>query len=306
MHNTLLLPETTPASPLHLPETIDFSHDKNTHNIKRRTEFLSDSIEDFANLPIDEEAKTIKLVYFQYQGIKKNLIEIRTRNWLSLGRMLNIHRTKVESAGYQWTVWAVEHFPFLKQRRREMAMELANFGPKVEPYFFMGLDRLYDLFHKLQEYHKDPDFKLVSKRFRFIFKIEPETDETKDEKNKGADKIIEFFKFKAQTNNVNVNKDLLLDVIDSGVTFRKSDYEHIKNLATTNPTGAEDYLHQSHCIGATPKTKTSIQARESIHVILAKLIQTVKGFEKSKSYPPIPKTIFDEAMMKIQVLSKHV
>ena len=306
MQKNLLLPETTASNPLHLSADIDFSHEKSLTNVTRRNEFISNTSEGFENLSIDDEAKKIKQAYFQCQGIDKDLVEIRTHNWLNLGRMLNIHRKKVESAGYQWTIWAVEHFPFLKQRRREMAMELASFGHKVEPYFYMGLDRLYDLFHKLQTYHKDPDFELVSKRFGFIFKVEQETDETKVEKNKSADKIIELFKFKARTNNVAINKDLLLDVIDSGVKFQKSDYEHITKLASANPTAADDYLRQSICNGASPKTLTSAQAKESIHVILAKLIQTVEEFEKSRSYPHIPRVLFDQAKASIENLEKHI
>ena len=302
----LLLPEISASNPLAISADIDFSHEKNMTNVKRRAEFLSDSMSDFQNLSIDEEAKKIKIAYYQYEGVDKNLVEIRTCIWLNIGRMLIIHRKKVESADIQWTVWAPEKFPFLKQRRREMVMELANFGPKVEPFLYMGVDRLYDFIHKLLQYHDDPDFHLISKRFGVFLKTAPETDEERAEKNIIADKIIEFFKFKRQTNNVNVDKDRLMDVIDSGVTFNKSDYEQITNLAATNAAAADDYLREAHANGSAPTTSTSTHARESLHNILAKLIQTIEEFEKINSFPQIPKVIFKEATHKMQILAMHI
>ncbi len=290
----LLLPEISASNPLAISADINFSHEKNMSNVKRRADFLSYSMSDFQNLSIDEEAKKIKIAYYQYEGVDKNLVEIRTGIWLNIGRMLNIHRKKVESAGNQWTVWAPEKFPFLKKRRREMAMELANFGPKAEQFLYMGIDRLYNFFHKLLQYHDDPDFKLVTKRFGLLLKTAPETDEERAEKNIIADKIIEFFKFKGQTNNASVNKDMLMDVIDSGVTFKESDYDQIKKIAATNPSAAYDYLEVMLSNGSPPRTRTS------------KLIQTIEGFEKMNSFPQIPKAIFNKATHKMQILAQHV
>jgi hypothetical protein len=306
MQNTLLLPETTASNPLAISSDIDFRHEKNMANIKRRNDFLADNLQEFENLSIYVEVEKIEQAYKQFKRVDKNLVEIRTRNWLNLGLMLIIHRKKVESAGHKWTEWVPEKLPFLKPRRRQMAEKLAENPSTAARFLYMGIDRLDEFFHKIQTYHHDPDFKIVTKRYGLFLKTPPETDEERAEKNKIADKIIEFFKFKGQTNNVSVNKDLLMDVIDSGVKFQKSAYEHVTKLAAANPTAADEYLLTALAIGSPPTTRTSTQPTASINIILARLIESVEGFQRNNIYPPIRRDIFQEARLKMNILARHI
>lgn len=297
---------TTAPNILSVLPYISVSHQKNLENIHRRSEFIGDALKHFKNSSIDEEARTIKMLFYQNEAVNKNLIEIRTKNWLKLGIMLNLHRKKVEAASHIWSEWAVEHFPFLKQRRREMAMELDNFGSKVENYLYMGIDRLYDLFHKLNNYQTDPDFKLIAKRFGYMFKITPETEETKADKNRNADKIRGFFKFKEHMKNVPFDRELLLDVIEAGGMFGKSDYDHFKKL-NSSPQAIDEYLLKTLCNGGTPKGRSiKPAAKDSIQVILAMLIETVDEFEASKAYPKVSKSLFNAAKERMFALENHI
>jgi hypothetical protein len=307
MSNNQLLLQPTVQDVLPVLHPLDFNHQKNIESLNRRTQFLSHVKEDFGNLSIEEEAKRIRMAYFQNEAVNRNLVEIRTKNWVNLGRMLNIHRKGVEAAGRQWSVWAVDHFPFLKQRRREMAMELANFGSKVEHYLYMGMDRLYDLFHKLKKYHGEPEFQLIANRFGYLFKIQPETEETKVEMNKNADKIREFFRFKEQMKNNSFDRDLLLDVIEAGGKFEKKDYEEINKLTSSNPQGVNEFLRSTLCNGGTPKGRsTKPAAKDSIQIILAMLIETIDKFEVLNTYPPLNKSLFKAAKDRMLKLEIHI
>jgi len=288
------------------PPSANFYNDKNIASLQLRGNFMASAIKDFQHFSIEEEVRYIKMLVFQNQAVDRNLIEIRTRNWIELGRLLNIHRKKVEAAGFQWSVWAVDHFPFLKQRRREMAMELANFGPRVESYLYMGIDRLYDLLHKLQNFRGKSDFDRVAKRFGYIFKIQEETEETKADKNKQADKIREFFKFSDELKNVPFDKDLLMDVIESGSTFKPKDYDFLKTKSHS-PNEVNEFLLKTLSDGQTPTGRPPSQtSKKSIHVILAMLIQSVDKMEADNSYPPISKVLFLDAEQRMAKLKNHL
>ena len=287
-----------------------FDHEQNQLNIKERGIFAEKVLKTFNSGSLDEDAKKIEILFYQTLAMDRNLVEIRTKNWIALGTMLNQHKINVEAAGHNWRAWAVENIEFLKQRRREIAMEVANFGKKVFDYLYMGLDRLYDFFHKLKKYQKDPDFRLIAKRFWYMLKVYPEGDEEKTEINKNADKIREFFKFKGEVTNTSFDRELLLGTIEAGGTFNEKDFKSLKNQK--NPQMINDFLKLKLATGSSStksaSTKSSKPAtQESIHIILSKLIQTVRQYQSSKQYPPfLSKQLVNDAVISLNHLKQNI
>jgi hypothetical protein len=227
-------------------------------------------------LTLEEEVEQIKKNYFELENITKSLIEMRTARWIKLGFMLNDHQQHVLSEGKAWTIWVAEKFPFLKQRRREQAMYLANIAEeKLEPYYFMGIDRLYGFFKKLVDYHADPELKDVCKELNFAFGNTMDTDEDKEEFNRRSDQVLEYFKFKGNFKKEQYDKGLLIDVLKTRAKFTPSDYEDIKELVKNNKP-IDDFLMNMIVTGTSPSVQNSAGAsQESIHIIIGKLEQTI-------------------------------
>ena len=295
-------PQKTVQHPL---PVVLFDHEQNQLKIKERGIFAEKVLKTFNSGSLDEDANKIKILFYQTLAMDRNLVEIRTKNWIALGTMLNQHKINVEAAGHNWRVWAVEHFEFLKHRRREIAMEVANFGPKVFDYIYMGLDRLYDFFHKIKKYQKDPDFRLIARRFGYMLKVYPEGDEEKEEINKKADKIREFFKFKGEVTNTSFDKELLLGTIEAGGTFSLIDYKTLKNQK--NPQAINDFLELKLATGSSSTKSSRPATQESIHIILSKLIQTVRQYQSSKQYPPfLSKQLVNDAVISLNHLKQNI
>jgi hypothetical protein len=295
-------PQKTVQNPL---PVVSFDHEQNQLNIKERGIFAEKVLKTFNGSSLDEDARKIKILFYQTLAMDRNLVEIRTKNWIALGTMLNQHKINVEAAGHNWRVWAVEHFEFLKHRRREIAMEVSNFGPKVLDYLYMGLDRLYDFFHKLQRYQKDQDFGLIAKRFGYMLKVNPESEEDKVEVNKNADKIREFFKFKGEVTNTSFDRELLLGTIEAGGTFNEKDFKSLKNQK--NPQMINDFLRLKLATGSSSTKSSKPATQESIHIILSKLIQTVRQYQSSKQYPPfLSKQLVNDAVISLNHLKQNI
>ncbi len=256
---------------------------------------------------LEEDAKKIKIIYYQSENVQKSLVEIRTNNWCNLGRMLLDHCSNVLSAGFNWDVWVADHFHYISDRRIEQCMELARFGEKIEPYFYMGIDRIYDLFHKLLNYKNDPEFKKIGRRFKFTFKTTPTTKNDRTEHNKKADMIREYFKFKNNVNNNKISRDLLCDVIECGGKFSKQDYIFFNDISK-NKEDLDEYLLKTMSNGSSPVQKKKIRgSREGINVILSKLIQTIKKYEEANKYPEyLDINIFEKAYRKLTLLNEQV
>jgi hypothetical protein len=227
-------------------------------------------------LSLDEEVEQIKNNYFELENITKSLIEMRTTRWIKLGYMLNDHQQHVISEGKTWTIWVAEKFPFLKQRRREQAMYLANIAEeKLQPYYFMGIDRLYDFFKKLIDYHADPELIDVCKEFNFGFGNTTDTEEDKEEFNRRSDQVRECFKFKGSFKNAQYDKDLLIDVLKTGAKITPGDYEEIHKLVKNNKP-IDDFLMDILMTGTSPSSGAPNKiGNESILALLAKLNQTI-------------------------------
>lgn len=237
-------------------------------------------------LTLEEEVEQIKNNYFELENITKSLIEMRTARWIKLGFLLNDHQQHVLWAGESWTIWVAEKFPFLKQRRREHAIYLANIAEeKLVPYYFMGIDRLYDFFKKLVEYHADPELKDVCKELDFAFGTSTDTDEDKEEFNRRSDQVREYFKFKGNFKKAQYDKDLLIDVLKTGVKFSPSDYDDIKELVKNNKP-IDDFMMNMIVTGTSPSVQNSAgTCREGIHIIIGKFIETIDEYILQNEIP---------------------
>ena len=274
--------------------------------IKHRISFIDKVTKDFSNNSLDQQVRVINITCAQNMGVNKNLVEIKTQNWINIGNMLIEHRKYVEKSGHVWTVWAFEHFPYLRKRRREMIMEAGTFGDRVFPYLYMGIDRLYDFFHKLITYQNHPDYKTVTAKFNIFRKDTPESEETKAMFNEKADMIREFFKFVGKITNKTYNRDLLLDVIETGVTFRENDYEELNKSKTQE--SFDLYLKNMLANGSSPSSQsTAPKANESLNSLLSKVIQTIRGYQASQNYPKvIAKSLVASSINLLTNLQKNI
>ena len=143
-----------------------------------------------------------------------------------------------------------------------------------------------------------------------MLKVYPEGDEEKTEINKNADKIREFFKFKGEVANISFDKDLLLGTIEAGGTFSLMDYKTLKNQK--NPQAINDFLKLKLATGSSSTKSASTKSarpatQESIHIILSKLIQTVRQYQSSKQYPPfLSKQLVNDAVISLNHLKQNI
>ena len=236
-------------------------------------------------LTLEAEAAQIKNFYDEIEKTNRNLTEIRTAEWAQLGLMLILHREHVEADGFIWTPYAVETFPWLKERRRQQCMALAEFGDRVRPYYFMGIDRIYDLFNKLIHHLNDPDFDHIRSRYAYIFDPAMKSLPEKEDVKVKADFIRNFFKFKNQVKRNDCNKDLVLDALEAGCTFGKKDYEYV-NQPSVTPDEIDLYLLKMMVAAGSPASHKSFSSsKTSIQVILSMLLQTVQGYNADDVIP---------------------
>ena len=123
-------------------------------------EMLKIDFDKFQNktLSLEQEVEIIKRVLLRTEGEEQQLMAMRTAAWVELGILLIEHQKHVKAAGIGWVKWAEDNFPELNKTRRQQCMYIAEAGKKAEPFYYMGFDRLYDLFGTLKDYINDHDF----------------------------------------------------------------------------------------------------------------------------------------------------
>ncbi len=236
-------------------------------------------------LTLEAEAAQIVILYDKIENTKRSQIEINTAHKAHLGQMLNNHKKRVEDLEINWTQYAIEKFPMLKERTREKCMALSGWGDRLKPYYYMGLDRIYYLFNKLIHYQKDPDFDHIRSRYAYIFDPTMKSLPEKEDVKIKADVIRNFFKFKNQIKRNDYNKDLVFDALEAGCTFGKKDYEYL-NKPSVTPDDIDLYLLKMMVTAGSPASqKSSSSSRTSIQVILSMLLQTVQGYNAENIIP---------------------
>jgi len=260
---------------------------------------------------LEDEVKIINDAATKVGAINKTLTEIHTENWHKLGMLLTEHMNHViKRKGNVWKVWATEKFsPLIKEKRRQQCMALVRYGKNVDRYYYMGIDRIYDLFNKLDDCSKfnKVEFEYATKRFGFVFEIEPQTDEEKAHLNKSADLIIEFFKFIRNVKHKKYDKELVADTIVSGGTFNKKDFEELNDPSKTK-SDIQKHLIKMIATGSSSATSSPSQrSPESIQVLLTKIIQTVDKYLSSNEWPEyLEDELVDEAINKLAILKKSI
>ena len=238
---------------------------------------------------LEKEAKEILATYEKQMLFDEKIVVKRTRQWLEIGKMLNIHKDNVEKAGKLWTIWASEKFPLLRQRRREQCMELANFGPKMDSYLGMGIDRMYTFVHTVKENREHPDFDFIWGIFKNTFKLE-DGKANDDEVNASADSIDQFFKLRKNVNNKHCENEILVRAIKAGSTFSQKDYDNL-NKPNLSKSETEQYLSTMILTGASPSnlqqnsTMQTTNDTTSIEVLVTRLVDTIKNCEKANKFP---------------------
>lgn len=236
-------------------------------------------------LTLEAEAAQIKSFFDKIEKTSRSLTEIKTAEWAQLGHMLINHRKHVEAEGFIWTPYAIEEFPWLKERRRQQCMALAEFGDRVRPYYFMGIDRIYDLFNKLIHHLNDPDFNHIRIRYAYIFDPAMKSLPEKEDVKVKSDVIRDFFKFRNQVKRNDYDKDLVFDALEAGCTFGKKDYEYL-NQPSVTPDDIDLYLLKMMVAASSPAShKSSSNSRIRIQIILTMLLQTVQGYNAENIIP---------------------
>ena len=234
---------------------------------------------------LEDEVKNIHDFYSNFENDHKSVVEINAERWVNLGIMLNQHQQHVLAEGKKWEEWVIQHFLFLKERRRQQAMALANF--KIEtlrPFFYMGFDRLYYFFNFLINYYKEPDLPAILKEFGFSSSPEIDGDDKSGEIKKSVDQVRVFYKFKANCTNIKYDEELLKDVIKNGAVFLSSEFTEIQNRAK-NGQSVDDFLFNKLITGSAGPGGQSSSGQVGIIPLLAMLIQTVDGYMSDDEIP---------------------
>jgi hypothetical protein len=235
---------------------------------------------------LKKEAEEIRSFYNTIDSDHASVIEIRAEQWMRLGAKLNEHQKHVEAEGLNWTKWAIEHFRFIGERRRQQAMFLGGIGiEKLKNQLYMGFDRLYLLWSTLFDYHREPDLTEILKTFGFSDKPTPDENEQEILKT-AADHVSEFYKFKRNNSQVQYDRDLLIAAIISGCKFSGPDFKKISEIVKQNQP-VDGYLLEKLATGSGGSNKSINRgSRESIFLLLAKIIQSIDIYMSTNSVPP--------------------
>jgi hypothetical protein len=257
-----------------------------------------------------KEADAIIETYGKQRLFDEKATVIRTRQWLEIGKMLNKHKDNVEKAGKLWTVWAAEKFPFLRKKRREQCMALVKFGPKVEPYLAMGIDRMYSFLGTVEGNVNHPDFEFIWGKYKHTFKLESgKADE--NEFNASADKMKEFFKFKKNVKNKHCEKENIVSAIETGTIFEKKDYETLNNPKISKDE-TERYLRAMILTGTSPSNTQQnyiidTDKAASIQVLITRLVDTINHCNNTNKVPQyLSIQTIDEGIQALQALRDKV
>jgi hypothetical protein len=236
-------------------------------------------------ISLEDEVNNIQKYYENFENDHKTVVEINAERWVKLGIMLAEHQQHVVANGKKWEEWVIQHFLFLKERRRQQAMALTVY--KIEtlrPYFYLGFDRLYCFFILLKNYMNEPDLQALLKEFGFSSSPEIDGEDKSAEIKKSVDQVMEFYKFKSNCKNMQYDYELLKDVIKTGTEFSSSEFTEIQNRAK-NGQSVDDFLLNKLIAGTTGSGGQSSSGKVGIIPLLAMLIQTVDGYISDDEIP---------------------
>lgn len=229
------------------------------------------------DISIEREATEIKQFFETMCQSDKTLTEARTMSWVQLGKKLILHRQNVKSQKIVWTTYAINKFPFLRERRRQQCMVLAGHGDRIIPYYYMGIDRIYYVFNKLKKHHKDPDFDYVcKKRYPLLFESKPQSDSEKATLNSQIDVIRNFFSLKEQVKRTDLNRDGVIETLETGYLFTDKDIEYLKKTSVSS-NDINKYLERLILTGSSSVYQFPVShSRIGICSILSQLLETVQ------------------------------
>ena len=251
---------------------------------------------------LENEVREIKSIYVKILKIDGGLMKGRVWFWRELGDLLREHQKHVKKAGYKWQEWADEHFRFIKATRREQCMLISRYGDSLEKFYFLGFDRLCDFANTMVRSKGDPELNEIAIRYGIKEGIEMQRF---DENNYrfSFDKMKEYFKFKLKMNGFNYDKKTILDAIDTGVIFSKSDYDALKS----NQTDQSDYLLAMILNCGSPKNQSGFDRKESTLILLAKLSENIDYYRYNKIIPQyLSKKIVKHVLLKLAYLYKKL
>jgi hypothetical protein len=257
-----------------------------------------------------KEAKAIFETCEKQMLFDEKIVVKRTRQWLEIGKMLNIHKDNVEKAGKLWTIWATEKFPNLLEKRRQQCMALARFGPKVEQYLAMGIDRMYRFLGTVEGNRNHPDFDFVWDQYKQTFKLESGK-ANENEFNASTDKINKFFQFREHVRNKHCDKDHIVRAIETGAIFAKKDYENL-NKPNMSKEETEQYLNTIILTGASPSntqqnSTIDTDKAASIQVLITRLVDTINHCKNTNKVPQyLSVQTIDEGIQALQSLRDKV
>jgi len=236
---------------------------------------------------LEQQVLIIQDVYQQIKSKDKTLMAIRTRVWCKLGKMLIEHRKNVLKAGYTWDFWVLDHFPYIKERRRQQCMKIAECNEKTLEYFYhLGFDRLYELIGTLQPYMKDIDYKyIVTDKYGYIFRNIQQDAEDKEDFNTKIDIIIKYFTFKKNIASKVFNRELVIDTLEAGVNFKKPDYDYLNSAISEDDFNL--YLTKMILTAGSPSKSSSqsTSSRVSIYVMIAQMLESLREYNSTNNYP---------------------
>jgi hypothetical protein len=251
---------------------------------------------------LEDEIEEIKATYETILNIDKGLMDVRVRFWRKLGDALREHKKHVLKARYKWEAWAAEHFRAIGGTRRQQCMLISRYGNSLEKYYYLGFDRIYYFANTMVRSQKDPELKEIANRFGINFNIERKNIDHR-KFMLALDKMKEYFSFKLKMKGIQYDKKLVLDAIDTGVSFSKLDYEALKN----NQIDQSEYLMAMILNCGSPKSKAGSDKKESTIVLLAKLSENLDVYISNNTIPQyLSKGTVRRVLLKLAHLYKKL
>jgi hypothetical protein len=264
------------------------------------------------NCSLSDEVKQIITMYNVLEQKDKNLIEIRTNNWLELGKIVLKHRERVEKelGKGSWTRWALTNLKVIGETRLRYIQSLPFLEGIARKYDFMGIDRVHRfqqvLLKSVVNDEKKKEFKEIRVRFGLVEANMFSTDAEKNECCKTVDKICDFVYTREALDSVEYDKNLLISAVETRCNLGKQVTEELKAMKSASERNG--YLSEMiRNKSPNPEQITCEAKRESLQVLIAKIIETVDVIKSGeKNLEKLDKTLVEEGLESLVYLNSII
>lgn len=247
---------------------------------------------------VTDQFLAVKSIFGEFEKIEHSDASSSTFNWEKKGFLLcelkeayEADQTinKVEDS---WAKICSEHFPMIKTRRRQQAMQLWYYkethGENLEKLYFLGIDNLNIFLNALYAKNESLKAKDVLKIFNVSVEDISSNEDSKINFKSKVNEICRYLRCGANTDDLGADQDLYYRVIAVGCEFKDADHKLIKSLGTQ--TEKETFLKQAIANRAIPREEKSRAIKvQSTLDLLIKFSDNVSSYNGQKL--PVPQYI---------------